>query len=112
MARRKMRSLEEGRELVERWKASGLSQTAFAKREQLDQSRISFWARRLQTLEEEPAKVPMRQAFVRVQPRPVMPSQGGVIEVIVQEELRVRVQGDFDEQVLRRVLAVARELAC
>jgi hypothetical protein len=108
---RRMMSVEEGRELIQRWRDSGLSQTAFAKREQLDQSRVSFWMRRLQKLDGETPKTPAKRTFVRVQPRPPV-RQDGMIEVVVRAELCVRVRGDFDEQVLRRVLAVARELAC
>lgn len=108
MARRTRMSVDEGRALVVRWKESGLSQAVFAKREQLDEKRVSFWARKVRKLGDEPAK----RAFVRVQARPMLPRQDGVIEVVVHEELRVRVRGDFDEQVLRRVLAVARELVC
>lgn len=111
MARRSRMSVEAGRALVASLKESGLSQAAFARREQIDDKQISFWVRKVRRLEESTA-TPDTPAFVRVQARPVMPKQDGVIEVVVHEDLRVQVRGAFDEQVLRRVLAVVRELAC
>ena len=112
MVRRTRMSVDEGRALVARWKESGLSQAEFAKREQVDDKRLSFWARRVQKVEGEATKSPAKESFVRVQPRPTVRRQVGVIEVVVHDEVRVRVGGDFDEQVLRRVLAVLRELVC
>lgn len=112
MKRRKAMSIEQGRELVERWRQSGLSQTAFAKQEQLDQSRISFWIRKVGKLNEGKKRAPAAPRFVRVEPRREEVVAAGTLEVVMRGGLYVRIGGEVAEGLLRRVLAAAAELAC
>ncbi len=110
MSRRKAMSIEDGRALIERWRQSGLSQTAFAKREQLDQSRISFWMRKVEG--HDGGKTAPAPRFVRVKARRQEAQSDGTIEVMMRGGLSVRVRGEVDDGQLRRVLAAAAELAC
>lgn len=86
-------------ERVRRLKQSGLSTADFAKREGLHPSTLRWWASRLRRDER------VRASFVelRIEPKQAAP---GRIEVVVREDLRVRVEGEFDAAVLRRLLDV------
>lgn len=52
--------INEWRERVARWQASGLSQRAFAMENGVSQRQVSYWARRLGEAQLLPAFVPVR----------------------------------------------------
>lgn len=52
--------INEWHERVTRWRASGLSQRAFAIENAVSQRQISYWARRLGEAQVSPAFVPVR----------------------------------------------------
>lgn len=111
MARSKAMSVDEGRELVARWEQSGLSQSAFAEREQMDRSKISYWIRNVGRLGGRD-KEAVARGFVRVRARQEESGPEGTIEVVMGGGLCVRVRGEVDDRLLRRVLAAAAELGC
>lgn len=80
---------------VGRWRASGLTASEFAGREGLKASTLRWWS---STLKREVA----RPKFIEVRLPATVP---GRVEVVVRD-IAVRVSGDFDESVLRRVLAI------
>jgi transposase len=84
---------------VRRWRASGLTARAFAARAGLNANTLRWWAC---TLGSEVAR---KAAFIEVTPSPV-PIAVGRIEIVVPGGRCVRVSGEFDVALLRRVLAV------
>jgi hypothetical protein len=80
---------------VRRWRASELSAVAFAALEGVNPSTLQWWSSQLRSL------VP--HGFIEVL-QPVAP-ENGVVEVILPDDLRIRVSGHFDPAVLRRVVA-------
>jgi hypothetical protein len=84
-------------ERVRHWRASGLTAGAFAAREGLSASTLLWWSSKLKRDGRGTA------TFIEVVPTPTEP---GYIEVVVREQVRIRVSGAFDAAVLRRVVAV------
>ena len=86
-------------ERVRGWRASGLTARDYAERHRLKRSTLTWWS---SALGRASRTVP---AFVEVvRPSPSEP-EGGVIEVVLLDGLRVRVSGAFDQAVLLRLLA-------
>ncbi len=83
---------------VGRWRASGLTGRAFAARERVNRRTLSFWAWKLGSEHRAPA------AFIEVEP-PSSRHDQGCIEIVVRDSLRIRVSGEFDPAVLRRIVA-------
>jgi transposase len=85
---------------VRRWRASGLTAREFAAREQLNPNTLNWWSSQLRRTNPAPG------GFVEltVTPMPVA-VEAGCIEVVVRDEVRIRVSGAFDPAVLRRVLS-------
>jgi hypothetical protein len=81
---------------VRRWRASGQSAAAFAALEGVKPTTLQWWSSQLKS-----ALAP--HGFIEVV-QPAAPANG-VIEVILADDLRIRVSGQFDPAVLRRVVA-------
>lgn len=88
---------------VQRWKRSGLSAEAFARREEVSPGGLTWWRWKIGH-DETPAPADDAAAFVRVE-APLVSSD--LIEVALDNGRIVRVPAVFDEAVLARVLAVA-----
>jgi hypothetical protein len=84
---------------VRRWRASGLSARAFASREQLNPGTLLWWSSKLGRDDRAAA------AFIEVRPPPSAPSEPGCIDIVLRDEVRIRVSGAFDAALLRRVVA-------
>jgi hypothetical protein len=93
------RKQEEWCDRVRRWRASGLTGGDFAEREGVNEATLRHWAWKFG----QQGKSEEGPAFVEVV-APV-PSRGE-LEVVVHDDLRIRVPTDFDETTLRRLLAV------
>ncbi len=68
--RKPRRTIEQGRVLVQAWKASGLSAKAFGQAHGVDGKRLSFWQRRVRKADREAARqcTPMADpSFIRVE---------------------------------------------
>lgn len=85
-------------DLVDRFKRSGLSLEAFADREQISASRLSWWCSHREHMANMQAPLQM----VRLEAA----SNASEIEVVLRGGHRIVVPMDFDEQHLRRVIAV------
>jgi len=83
--------------LVSQWRASGLSAREFAAREGLNRGTLYRWSATLGRA------APPSGGFVEV-PAPVPAAEEGRIEVVVREQVRIRVSGAFDAGLLRRVV--------
>jgi hypothetical protein len=90
----------EARVIVEAWRNSGESLSAFARRHRVDRRRVGRWARQVDT--SEPA--PVRFHPVRVADPDA--SDGAAIEIHLVSGARVRVAPGFRTEDLRRVVAV------
>jgi hypothetical protein len=85
---------------VGRWRASKLSGSLFAANEGVREGTLRHWAWRLGQ-DEQRAVEP---AFVEV----VVPHQtsGSGVEIVLRSGMRVRVEREFDEATLSRVIAI------
>jgi hypothetical protein len=113
---------------VARWRESGQTAPDFAAEHGLNANRLRHWGWRLEK-EREPAPTPLEDSnpttgvvvpFVEVARAPTTvtqvrvvstrkpPSTTESIEIITASGLRVRVTSRFDDDALRRVLAVVR----
>lgn len=123
----KRRTAEQWSVLVGRWQQSGLSAKEFAKAEGLVASTLSWWSSRLRAKKPASKKgAPVRAASKKAQARrrakssagaasvglvelvtrgAVGPSEGG-LELVVGAGVVIRVRRGFDEETLRRLLAV------
>ena len=106
--KRTRRSAHEWEEIVDRWRASGLSARVFAMQHGLKSSTLSWWGAQIgkgtkpQVASGRAAKSPS-PSFTQL--RVVAAAQaGGQIEIVSAAGLVVRVQGIVDEQALVRVL--------
>jgi len=97
-------------ELMDRWKASGLTQRAFAKQEGMAYSRFQYWRRRaLEASRRKPAKrlaAPVQFDAVRVAPDAEAPCPSVTFELRTSSGLPLTVPAGFDELELRRLLGV------
>jgi hypothetical protein len=87
-------------ERVRRWRASGLTAREFGRRDGHNPATLKWWAWALRRSERRPAE---RGAFVEVALAAAAAPAG--IEVVVREGVRIRVEGGFDAELLRRVVA-------
>lgn len=93
---RRRRSVAEGRALVTAWRASGLSQSAFAKRRKVSAQRLSYWRLRLEGHRQAGASIKRVDdggaAFVQV-PLPSGGWAGGLV-IEAPNGWRLQVPGD------------------
>jgi hypothetical protein len=91
---------EDARVVLGRLEASGLSVRQFAARENLEVQRLYRWRAQLGSATTRGA------AFVEINPLPV-----AMIEVVLRSGDSLRVPKGFDEETLRRLLAILEERA-
>jgi hypothetical protein len=108
-----MTAREKWRGLVRRWKESGLTCDGFAAQAGINAGTLSYWKWRLGK-EATPAKRSPRRAeapvFVEVTPTAGWtPRTSERIELVVNDDIVVRVPEHFDDESLRRVLGVLRK---
>jgi hypothetical protein len=88
---------------VRRWRASGETAREFGARERLNPSTLRWWSSELRRSAGGQAR------FVEVVAGDApAPSASGFVEVILADDLRIRVSGAFDPVVLRRAVAALR----
>lgn len=83
--------------------SSGLSLSAFARREGLDTQRLRMWSRRLGMASAQPRTL----SFVEVQPR-----AAERVEILLRSGVTLRVVDTIDLVTLRRLVAALDELRC
>jgi len=89
---------EQWAERVERWRASGETAKAFAARERVNAGTLAWWSSLLRRAAPSPA------GFIEVASVAALAAPG-YIELVLRDEVRIRVSGNFDPSLLRRVLA-------
>ena len=121
---RERRGIEKRRQQVRilgAWKASGLSQAAFCREREIPLSTFQLWKRSLS--DEEAKRRSARKATARrkAEPKTFVPvrvvdeapaATSSPIEIVVPNRFTIRVGGDFDPGVLRKVLAAVETPAC
>jgi hypothetical protein len=104
--------------LIEQWRHSGLTQTAFCGENQLNDQTFSWWIRRLQRLAAGLPDTPQRRrrakpTFVPVHVQPDPPAQQpSCIEIVLAGGRRIRLSGPVDRRQLTEVLAALEGPAC
>jgi hypothetical protein len=107
---REKASPEVWRERVERWKASGLQAKEFAAAENLSPRSLSWWQWQLQRRSEVPAtkkrtrRAKKRAASMSFVPVVVRAAEAAPMEIVLPGEIRVRIDVDFDEATLLRLV--------
>jgi len=108
------------RQVVDRCRKSGLTRSAFCRREGINDNALTWWVRVLR--ERDRARRPAaaakskqrhrpRSAFVPVRVVPAVPASGaGSMEVVARGGRVVRVQTGFDPALLQRVVAALEGL--
>ena len=108
------------REVVQRWKGSGLAQRPFCEQEDLSSSALSWWIRELRRRDEGRPRSPrIRSApasavsptFVPVRVRISSSSSTEPLEIVVGRYV-IRVRPGFDREALRSLLAMLEERPC
>lgn len=94
------------REILERWKRSGLNGRAFCRRERLKEPAFFFWKRQLRLRGLMPA------AKVNFVPLKLSAKPLGFFDVTLAGGRSVRVASDFDPVALARLVAVLEGRAC
>lgn len=89
------------------WKASGLSQAAFARRRGISAQRLGYWRLRLRQLPPEAA--PTDSIFVEI-PQVTLPASTGIGHLVVEfrEGILVRVERGFDPILLSAIVAALK----
>jgi hypothetical protein len=112
---------EHGRRVVARQEQSGLTRAAFSRREGINESALSWWARELS--ERSQARRPVgaarqpkparRPAFLPVRVIQAAPrASGSALEVVTRGGHVVRVPADFDPAALRRLISALEAQPC
>lgn len=91
-------------ERVGKWRASGQTAREFAASAGLNPTTLLWWSSQLRAASKPAASF----VELKLAPGPVPPQHRGNIEVVVADDLAVRVSGDFDPTVLRRVVDTLR----
>jgi transposase len=109
---------EEWAQRVARWEESGLTARAFAEEAGLSAQTLSYWKWKLKRDEgarsEKPAASQRRTALARstepmfVEVTTPAARASGALEIVVRDEVAVRVPVGFDEDTLARVLRLVR----
>jgi transposase-like protein len=81
--------------------ASGLSYAGYCRRHDLKESTFSYWRRRLS------AAQPGRSGFVELK---VTAGDRSGIEIILRNQIKLGIEVDFDEVVLKRVIGVLESI--
>ena len=100
----KVWSEKQGAEVVQRWRASGLSQAQLGRAEGIEAHRISYWRRRLERRPETPAFV-----LLSGEPQGEAATKGcaQVLEVWLGEQLRLKTP--FERAELGAMLTLLKE---
>ncbi len=98
-------SEREGRRAIELWRASGLPLLEFATRTGLRRQRLEYWRKRVSS----PSR-PAAATALALAPVTVLTSTSA-ITIELRSGRAVRLEGDFVDDVLERVIAIA-ERAC
>ena len=104
------------KQVIRRWRRSGLSVRAFCAGESLSEPSFYGWRRELARRDEQasaklaPRFVPVHlRRDVDVAPTDVAPASPPAIDVVLANGRRLRVPAGFDPGMLRQLLAVAEE---
>jgi len=114
-------SLEQGRALIDALKRSGMTAAAYARSNDLDPRRLSFWKRRLRRNDQAGDAQPDQSAFIQIEsgpgtvapatkPKPSRPKPPPELTIDVQlaNGIRLTIHPDAD---LSRMVAVAVALS-
>lgn len=98
---------------IESWKASGLKQLAFCRREEIGYDAFKRWRHRLdgEAVRRRGARATLVPLKV-VATRSSSGTEGGSMEVRLNGDRRIVVGADFDEAALRRLIGALERLAC
>lgn len=99
---------ETWRKRVARWRESGLTAQEFAAKAGLNRHTLLMWSSQLRRERRRSGPRTRRRGRPRFIELQAVPVPGSVLEVVVGDVV-VRVPADFDQDGLRRVLAVVRD---
>jgi hypothetical protein len=90
------------RQMILKWRQSGLSQAAFCRRTRLQMQQLSKWKIRLAAISKGGSAAAVSPDFIEVKPQVTPP----VYEIITPGEYRIRIEGDYQPDVLAGILSM------
>jgi hypothetical protein len=96
------RSADEWREMVTAWKQSGKTRKVWCYEHGVSQESLRRWTKRLRRME-------MNAPLVQIDKRVCAAAQSPLVRLRIVANGDVELVGEFSEEVLRRVLRLARE---
>ena len=100
--RQRHRSADEWRELLAAWRQSGKTREAWCREQGVSKESLRRWTKRLNRSETNPSLVELRTSASEVASLPAL-------RLCIRPNGEVELLSEFDEEILRRVLRVARE---
>jgi hypothetical protein len=92
---------------IERWRSSGTTQTAYCLQHELKSHLFTYWKKRF-------VQADTGITFVPVKNRGSLPSPACInshsLRLIVDRDLQIEIQSDFDAELLRRLITTLRSL--
>ncbi len=110
-----------GRSLIDDWRRSGLSRSAYARQHHVGAHLLSYWFKRLHERETspQPARGPVTApGFVQVSlpslamPPPSSASASSAVEILFPRGVAVRIRSGVDLDLLRSVITVLERSPC
>ena len=101
-AGQKHRSASEWRVLVEGWRSSGKTRDEWCREQGVGRESLRRWTKRLRRTDTEPGLVELRRDAVGLQ-------KSITAHVRIMASGDIELLGEFSDEVLRRVLRIARE---
>lgn len=93
---------------AEKWKASGLTQKEYCRREKINLHTFHYWQKKLKT-----ESKPNTKQFIKVKLKPTIAYQeNGSIEVQIGTQYRLLLKGYVNKAMLKNVLEGIKEAAC
>ena len=92
---------------IESWRSSGMTQTAYCNENQLKDHQFSYWKKRFVETQSGITFVPVKIQRTR---RSKARASSAPMRLIVDGDVAIEIEPDFDSQFLRRVISTLRSL--
>ncbi len=104
------RTVQQGRDLIAAWKASGISATAFCREQGIHPKRIDWWKRRLRQLDEAQPRHPSAMSFIEIptnqeKPPPAPSKAPSTMDILLPCGIRLTLHPDTPLERLSAVVA-------
>jgi len=102
----------EGRAAVALWRKSGMAPGPWARSVGLSASRLAYWRKRAERRSEARSSTAAALAITLAPVSVVEATSRGAITIELRSGRAIRIEGDFDDATLTRVIAIAERAPC